>query len=91
LAEVWPTLDAADQDVVRDAAPILVADVVSLSLNPEVFDQLGITGGAEAAVTNPRYRANIIEGLGKLTSFLADVGIIDQQDNRWSDLGLTIG
>jgi hypothetical protein len=89
LAEVWPTLDVADQQVVRDAAPILVADVVSLSLNPEVFDRLGIAGGAETANTNPHHRANIIAGLAKLTAFLADTGIIDEHDTRWPDLGLT--
>ncbi len=39
--------------------------------------------------TNPHYRTNIIVGLGKLTSFLADAGIIEDHDNRWPDLGLT--
>ena len=62
---------------------------MSLSLYPEVFDHLGIAGGAESATTNPHYRTNIIAGLGKLTSFLADTGIIDDQDHRWPDLGLT--
>lgn len=88
LAEVWPTLAVDDQLVVRDAAPILVADVVSLSLNPEVFDHLGIAGGAETALTNPLHRANIISGLSKLTTFLADTGIIEASDPRWQDLGL---
>ncbi len=88
LAEVWPTLDAADQAVVRDAAPVLVADVVSLSLNPAVFDHLGIAGGADAAAGNPHYRANIVTGLAKLTTFLADIGVIAKSDERWSELGL---
>ena len=88
LAEVWPTLDSVDQTIVRDAAPILVADVVSLSLNPEVFDHLAIDGGADAAAANPRYRANIVAGLGKLTTFLTDIGVIAIDDNRWTELGL---
>ncbi|MGA9279469.1 AurF N-oxygenase family protein [Ilumatobacter sp.] len=88
LSEVWPKLDTADHAIVRDAAPILVAEVVSISLNPGVFEHLGIVGGADVAAANPRYRANIVSGLGKLTTFLADVGIIEETDDRWSDLGL---
>ena len=89
LAEVWPTLSAEDQLVVRDAAPILVADVVSLSLNPEVFDHLGIDGGFDAAAANPHYRANVIAGLAKLTTFLTEIGVIEAGDQRWPELGLT--
>ncbi len=88
LAEVWPTLDVDSQFIVRDAAPILVADVVSLSLNPEVFEHLGIAGGANAAATNPHHRTNIVAGLGKLTTFLADIGVIVEDDSRWTELGL---
>jgi P-aminobenzoate N-oxygenase AurF len=88
LAEIWPTLDHEQQKIVRDAAPVLVADVVSLGLNPDVFDQLGIPGGADVARSNPRHRATVIAGLSKLTSFLREVGIIEPTDMRWGDLFL---
>ena len=52
---------------------------------PDVFDHLGIAGGAEAAAANPHYRSNIVAGLAKLTSFLAEIGIIDPLDDRWAD------
>jgi hypothetical protein len=60
LAEVWPTLDTDQQAVVRDAAPVLVEDVVSLSLNPDMFDHLGVRDGADIARANPHHRSTII-------------------------------
>ncbi len=88
LTEVWPTLDADAQAIVRDAAPILVADVVSLSLNPAVFDELGIEHGADIARANPAYRSNIVAGLTKLTTFLTELTIVEAHDARWTELGL---
>ncbi len=87
LAETWPTLDAEERQIVRHAAAVLVADVVSLSLNPDVFDHLQIDNGAEIARNNPVYRANVIAGLAKLTSFLTDLGVIDEAE-PWIELGL---
>ena len=88
LAEVWPTLDHEQQTIVSEAAPVLVADVVSLSLNPEVFDELGICGGSDVARANPHHRATIVAGLAKLTSFLREIGVIDPTDPRWAEHGL---
>jgi hypothetical protein len=65
----------------------LVADVVSLSLNPDVFAHLGIDDGAEIALNNPHYRSNVIDGLAKLTSFLIELGVIDEA-GPWIELGL---
>lgn len=87
LAEVWPTLDANDQATVRLAAPELVAEIVSLSLDPKVFEHLGIADGASIARANPHHRANVIAGLSKLTSFLDQLGIIDDEA-RWIELGI---
>ncbi len=87
LAETWPTLDAEERQIVRHAAAVLVADVVSLSLNPDVFDHLQIDNGAEIARNNPVYRANVIAGLAKLTSFLTELGVIDDAE-PWIELGL---
>lgn len=87
LAETWPTLDAADQETVRSAAPVLVADVVSLSLHPDVFTHLGIDDGFEIAQRNPHHRANVVAGLAKLTDFLTGIGVIDDAD-PWAHHGL---
>ena len=65
----------------------MIADVVSLSLNAAVFTQLGIAHGTDIARANPHYRATVTAGLSKLTSFLADLGLIDDED-RWAELGL---
>jgi hypothetical protein len=87
LAETWPTLDDEERRIVRNAAAVLVADVVSLSLNPDVFAHLQIDNGAEIAQNNPNYRANVIAGLAKLTSFLTELGVIDDAE-PWIELGL---
>ena len=41
----------------------------------------------EIARSNPHYRSNVVAGLAKLTSFLADIGVIADRD-RWLELGL---
>ena len=87
LSECWPLLGAAERRFVMAAAPELVAEIVALSLDPAVFDHLAMVGGYELAKSNPNYRANVIAGLAKLTSFLAELGIIDTRD-RWVELGL---
>lgn len=87
LTEIWPTLDADDQATVASAAPVLVAEIVSLTLDPAVYEQLGITDGAAIARANPHHQANVVAGLAKLTSFLQELGVIT--DHRsWSELGL---
>ncbi len=87
LAELWPTLDDADRETVTTAAPELVAEIVALTLDPAVFQHLGITDGATAARANPHHRANVVAGLAKLTSFLDELGVITDP-RRWSELGL---
>ena len=87
LAEIWPTLDDDDRATVAAAAPELVAEIVSLSLDPAVFEHLGIADGAAIARANPHHRANVVAGLAKLTSFLDELGVITDRP-RWSELGL---
>ena len=60
---------------------------MALSLDPAVFEHLGITDGIDIARANPVYQANVIAGLAKLTSFLSDVGVIDDRD-AWIKHGL---
>ena len=89
LAEVWETLDDGARAEVAAAAPVLVSVVADLSVDPDVYEQLGIADGAEIARSNPHHRATIVAGLAKLTTFLSEVGIIDdEQYPIWASLGL---
>jgi hypothetical protein len=90
LAEVWTTLDDAQRREVADAAPVLVSVVADLSIDPAVYECLGIANGAQIAAANPHHRATIVAGLAKLTSFLAEIGVIDDtRQDTWATLGLT--
>jgi hypothetical protein len=89
LTEVWPTLSAEENDTVRHMAPRAVAEIAGLSVDPAVYEHLGIDGGIDAARTNPHHRARVVEGLTKLTSFLAELGVIDPETRpAWQGLGL---
>jgi hypothetical protein len=87
LTECWPKLDSDEQEFVRTVAPDLVVEIVALSLDPDVFEHLGITDGIEIAKANPAYQANVVAGLSKLTTFLSDVGVIDEPE-PWHERGL---
>ncbi|HEX4492134.1 MAG TPA: diiron oxygenase [Acidimicrobiia bacterium] len=89
LAESWATLDANARRVVIEAAPVLVSVVAELSVDPAVYDELGIADGAEIARANPHHRQVIVAGLAKLTAFLTDIGVIDDASvEAWTALGL---
>ena len=89
LAELLSRLDATDRRVVADAAPGLVAVVADLSVDPAVYEHLGIESGADTARRNPHHRVKIVAGLAKLTSFLTDIGVIDDEHRaEWAELGL---
>jgi hypothetical protein len=87
LTECWPTLDSAEQDFVRTVGADLVAEIVALSLDPAVFEHLGIADGLEIAKANPTYQANVVAGLAKLTTFLAEIGVIADV-TPWLERGL---
>jgi P-aminobenzoate N-oxygenase AurF len=89
LAETWDRLDDECRREVAAAAPVLVSVVADLSIDPAVYAELGIANGADIARANPAHRALIVAGMAKLTSFLSEVGVIDD-DNRavWAELGL---
>ena len=77
LAELLPTLTDEERTVVADAAPVLVEVVADLSVDPAVYEQLGIEGGHEMARANPHHTATVVAGLAKLTTFLTEIGVID--------------
>jgi hypothetical protein len=89
LAEVWTTLDAETRDAVADAAPVLVSVVAGLSVDPSVYERLGIADGAGIARANPHHRATVVAGLAKLTAFLTEIGVLDDtRRSTWTELGL---
>jgi hypothetical protein len=89
LAELWPQLDDTEREAIANASPALVAAVADLSVDPAVYECLGIADGESEARANPHHRAVIVAGLSKLTGFLADLGVIDdERRSTWSALGL---
>jgi hypothetical protein len=87
LAELMPTLDESDRHLVADAAPALVAVVADLSIDPALYEHLGIAGGDESARANPHHQATVVAGLSKLTTFLAEIGVIDDEHRpAWNGL-----
>jgi hypothetical protein len=89
LSEVWPTLAEEDRQAAAEFAPTAVSVVAGLMVNGEVYDTLGIAGGLEAAQANPERQARAIQGLGKLTGYLTELGVIgDEQRPTWEALGL---
>lgn len=89
LAEVWPRLEEVDQATVQLAAAELVAEIVSIGLNPTVFDELAIADGYQTALANPEHQAHVIASLSKLTDFLSEVGVIDDEHRPgWVERGL---
>jgi hypothetical protein len=89
LSEVWPLLGSEERIAIADAAPALVAAVAEFSIDPDVYEHLGIVDGALVARVNPHHRAVIVEGLSKLTGFLTEIGVIDDERRpSWVALGL---
>ena len=89
LAEVWPTLGAEDRAAAVDFAPIAVNAIAEVIVDPDVYRTLGIEDGEAQARANPHHRARIAEGLAKLTDFLAELGVIDDERRPvWEELGL---
>ena len=89
LAESWETLDETARREIIAAAPALVAVVADLSVDPAVYEHLGVADGAAIARANPHHRATIVAGLAKLTGFLSEIGVIDREQRpTWAALGL---
>jgi hypothetical protein len=89
LSEVWPTLPESDRREAAALAPHAVAVVAGLTVDPCVYETLGIADGHAIATANPHHRARVVEGLAKLTAFLDELGVIDDELRPvWRDLGL---
>lgn len=89
LAEVWPNLSQEERDAAAELAPAAVAAVAGFTVDPDVYRTLQIVDGEALARANPHHRAKIVEGLAKLTRFLTEIGVIDDEHRHaWEQLGL---
>lgn len=89
LAEVWPTVSVEDREAAVDFAPIAVNAIADLTVDPDVYRTLDIEDGDQQARANANHRARIAEGLTKLTGFLTQLGVIDDERRpAWEALGL---
>lgn len=89
LEEVWPTLSEADRAAAAEFVPAAVAVVANLVVNPDVYAALGIEGGYEAALASPHHHRRIVRSLAGLTSFLSEIGVInDATRSLWEEAGL---
>jgi P-aminobenzoate N-oxygenase AurF len=89
LAETWPMLDAQERATVSTTAAEMVSVVADLSVDARVYEELGIDHGEAIARRNPHHRATIVAGLTKLTTFLTDLGVIDDVNrDGWIEHGL---
>jgi len=89
LAEVWDTLPDEDRTAAIELAPAAVHLMAQLTIDPAVYDTLGIEDGAELAKRNPHHRARVVDGLAKLTEFLRQLGVIDEgNEPEWQGRGL---
>ncbi len=89
LREVWDTLPADDRKGAIQLAPAAVYLMAQLTIDPVVYETLGIDNGPELAKRNPHHRARVIEGFAKLTEFLGELGVInDTNISEWIGRGL---
>jgi hypothetical protein len=89
LAELWPTLSEEDRAAAAGLAPVAVGFVAELMVNDAVYEALGVENGGDVARANPRHAARIVADLEKLTSFLAELGVIDNDTRpEWIERGL---
>jgi len=74
---------------VQALAPTAVAIVAGLTIDADVYETLGIERGEDEARANPHHRARVVEGLTKLTTFLRQLSVIDDESwPTWRELGL---
>jgi hypothetical protein len=89
LSELWPTLSDEERDAAAGLAPVAVGFVAELMVNDSVYEALAVENGGDVARANPHHMARIVADLEKLTSFLAELGVIDDDTRpEWVERGL---
>jgi len=89
LEAVWPTLNPLDRVRAAALAPVYVFGIADALVNPTVYDELGIDGGARMAKANP-HRKDMVKGsLHRLVTQLEELGAITPLTRpSWMLLGL---
>src|SRR5207244_10430512 len=77
LSEVWPLLAADERHAIVEAAPALVTMVAELSIDPAVYEHLGIDNGATTARVNSQHRAGSVASMSKPTGVWLDWALTD--------------
>jgi hypothetical protein len=89
LTEMWPELPVEVRAEAAAFAPDAVSFVASLMVNDDVYTTLGLEDGAAVARANPLHRQRVMDDLGKLTTFLTELGVIDDTTRpAWQAAGL---
>ena len=76
LEAIWPKLHPVDRVRAATLAPAYVFGIVDALINDQVYETLGIEGGARLAKRNPHHRATVKAGLSRLTTQLRELGVI---------------
>jgi P-aminobenzoate N-oxygenase AurF len=89
LESELPKLPAPRRMLLEALAPFVVSTIVESTIDPRVFEELGIEGGELQARNNPHYRECILDDLEPLVSFLERISVISERTRwLWVQLGL---
>jgi len=89
ITEVWPTLSWVRRARAMIRIPFIVRGIGDSMVTPQVYEALGIEGGARMARRNPNHQQRIIRDFSKLTDLLQEVGVINVFTRPvWKFLGL---
>ena len=84
-----PKLTAARRLLVQCVAPFVASTVVESTIDPRVFEELGIEDGEQQAKNNAHYRETVLDDLESLVSFLERISVITERTRPlWVRLGL---
>jgi len=92
LTEVWPTLKRRERIAASLLAPTYVWGIAQALVNPAVYDELLLEGGARTARRNPFHRRRVTRDLSRLAEYLEELGAINRFTKPvWRALGLIGG
>lgn len=89
LAAAFPRLGFLGRWYARLFVPVVLYTVVQASVDPAVYETLGIPGGHRAAWNNPVRRARVTKSLSRYASFCRQIGVLTPQTGPlWKAFGL---
>lgn len=89
LAAAFPRQGAVGRWHARLYVPVVIYSVVQASVDPAVYEAVGVPDGWRAAWQNPVRRARVVKSLARYTSFCRAIGMITPATAPlWRLLGL---